>query len=308
MSKFSLSFETGFSVIEVLIACTLSALILLSVYEVYKTSRTLYQKTTSLSQSENNLILATYALTKNIRTAGFAGPARLGDLLQKHQYVEHAALPFDFSLENSLHGFTSQNAPDYLQGKMLSQSDALSLQSAAYDVVRLAQNIKAGANSFVVNGTNPATAGDKILLIAGCDGAELFNTKYIGGSVISLDAAEKLAFDYHVEDAVVGRFSELAYFVGASPRVDARGEVIHSLYVVLNRKSMVELLSGVEDMHITYGVMKDGKGAVESYYLAKNLDDLNLWGDVKSVCLDLTLGGENLIKRHLKLYITLRER
>ena len=293
----------GFSLLETMLASVFGLILLASIYHVYLIVKKNYLLEEDLSELQNNIRYASFTLKHNIRTVGFSGCRKIADLQAEKHFITHTK-NFDFSLENSLHGFSSNNVPVYLQDKILQNTDALIIQKADADITNLAINITPPTATFYVY-QNPATQNNKILLLSDCDYVDFFETKDAGGSVITLQDRKKIEHAYNVQDSRVARFAEIAYFIGNTFRKDKAGKPIYALFQIINQGNREELVAGINNMQIHYGV-KDGAGKI-TYYKSLEVDQLKSWSDVKTVAIDLDFVYQNLPKK-ISIYTALRER
>ncbi|MFA6409559.1 MAG: PilW family protein [Gammaproteobacteria bacterium] len=298
--------QGGFGMLELLVACVLSFVLIASLFQVYLTTNSAYRKQADLAERAENIRVATQILVNNIRSAGYAGCARLQDLQKAKHYTEHASALFNFTAENSLRGFTSQYPPAYLQDKIIPGNDILVVQSAASSVTRTYDSVV--GSSFLV-AANPATPSNKVLLLSTCQNAELFTSKETGGQVITLQNDEKLRYNYAVkEQPEVGSFTEIAYFIGDSGSFDVKGAPLYSLYEVINRGNKEEVLGGVNSMQIRYGIDLKGRGVIDNYLTAAEVDNLKAWIRVKSVKITLQLRSNLGDIDNLEIYAAIRGR
>jgi type IV pilus assembly protein PilW len=121
---------------------------------------------------------------------------------------------------------------------------------------------------------------------------------------------------------------DIAYFIGNTGRRNQKGEPIFGLYEKIDSQPRSELIAGVENLHIQYGV-SDTQGQNVVKYSAANQLSTNDWLNVRSVNMMLLLNSieevtqkpesyifagvsvapkDRLLHREWQAYITLRER
>lgn len=288
--------EFGFSLIELLLSMTLGSIVLAALFGIYLGSKQLTQTLTELNAVQENIRFAATILRQNISVAGFAGCRKITEV----NFVNHTG--FDFSLANSIHGYASEHLPDYLEGKVVPQTDVIVIQTAAYDLTRVIAPVNKNTATVKVK-QNPAQKNSLTLLIADCVNAELFTAKnYIGDSVV---ATSKFINAYDPGVTEVGRYEEVAYFIGDSGRLDAKGKPVYSLYVISNQGNRQELIANVISMQIKYGVAPNT--IVSKYYTTSEMQSLHLWEKVRSVDICLQFAFKNGSKS-MHFYIPLYER
>lgn len=287
----------GFSLLELILALALSAVVITLLVQVYLITQNFNHTENNLAHLQEELRIVSYNLTSNIQLAGYTGCLRVKDLQLKNHTV------FNFSAQNMVRGFASQNVPDYLKGKVLAGSDVIVVQRAGDDKTILTAPVAAGDTSIAVK-DNPATQENKVLLISDCVNGDLFVAKNEIGDRIYL-AGSKIASAYHNQALVtaVSRFSELAYFVGSTGDYDVQGNPLYSLYFMLNESGdRQELMTGVSGMNIQYGIDAVGSGKVTAYYTAQQIPN-SQWEKVIAVVITLKCAT-----RDWKIYVRLRER
>lgn len=274
----------GFTLIELLIAMALSSILLLSLGYTYFSTKKILQTQTALDTAQENLRFLNTIFTQSIRVVGYAGCRKLSEL----NLINHTA--WDFSLTNSLRGYSSEHAPSYLKKLVLSGTDVLVIQKTVADVTRVIAPVAVGDSTVKVK-QNPALKDNKVLLIADCVNAELFKaSNWIGNTI---NANNNFTYAYAAGVSEVGRFEEIAYFVGATGRVDGQGKPINALFMLVNQGNKQELLSGINSFQIRFGV---NDGTIK-YYTADEMLPASKWLKVVSVWLTI-----DQVEIYVKLY------
>jgi type IV pilus assembly protein PilW len=297
----------GFSLLEILIACALSLILLTSISHIYLRTKEVYRRQNEFTKLQENIRFALHILKKNVEMAGYAGCAKLGDLYLSNHFKEHSAVNLDFKPENSIFGFTSEHAPNYLQGKIKPGTEGLVIKNADSDITQLTESELKIPATFIRVKQNPATLSNQILLIADCDHADLFQAENIDGSIIRLSNNDKIQYSYQAKDTEISRFTELAFFISDTNRSDIRGKPIYGLFMTTNRGKKEEVLSDIKDMKIHFGVGKDTH-EIDRYYATYEIEKQQLWRNVQSVIITLTFTAENIANKKISFYITLKNR
>lgn len=288
----------GFSLLELLIAIALSTLVLTALITIYLSVRNTYQTQNQLDAFQENLRFVSSVLQKSINMAGYAGCRRLNEI----NLTNHTK--FNFSIKSSVVGYDTQHLPGYLRGLVLSNTDVLIVKHTANDVTRVIAPVLVGANSVKVI-QNPANKDNLFLFIADCTNAELFPARNWVGNTIMTDTPFNNSYGVGVSE--VGRYEEIAYFVGDSGRVDAKGQHIISLYELINQGNKQEIISGVTSLQISYGVSEAGGKTITKYYSTAEMQSLMLWSEVRCVKISLEFILSTGSKR-INFCIQLKER
>jgi type IV pilus assembly protein PilW len=266
--------QLGFSVVEVMLALALGALLLISLGKIYLSMKQAYYMQTDIARMQENGRLATHILTNNIQMAGYGG-CRAGNLT------------------DALHGYNSSNAPEYLRNKINTNTDIIIIKKANTDITHLTQNINSATNTIYVE-DNPATSSQKQLLISDCQTAQLFNATNTAKNSIKTNII--INHHYQKQDTEIARFTEIAYFIGKTTRKNPKNEPIYALYSVTNQGNKQELIEDIKSMQIQYIINYN-------YYAAEQIKN---WNQVQAVAitLNLTFGDKT---KPWKIYIPLKQ-
>lgn len=299
------SVHAGFSLVEIMLALALGAILSVSVLQVYLSVKSTYNSQAINARVQEDLRFADYILTQNIRAAGYAGCRKLGELQFTNSLGQSG---FDFSVANSLRGYDSAHLPSYLVGHVVPNSDVIIIQKADVDTTNILADVQQNTTSIKVE-HNPATEYNTILLISDCCCADLFIAKNWFGNMVR--SKQPITHSYKKNTAEISRFEEIAYFIGDTKRLDPAGQHIYGLYEMINGGNARELVEGIKSMQISYGfATRGGGGAVSRYYKASEIHDQQLWGQVVSVMITLRQQTKARIAAGLpwNIYIKLRER
>lgn len=289
----------GFSLLEILVATVLGLLLFAIVLQNYLGAKNIYRAQTELAYSAENVRFADFVLWQNIMHAGFAGCRKISELNLNNHTTRY------FKEFDAIRGYDSSNVPSYLHGKVVKGTDVVVIVRASSDVTRVARNVGIGATSIKVM-QNPATEGNKFLLISDCKNADLFEADNYRGRTIHFKNALGNAYD--IKSAEVGRFEELAFFISNTKRTDEKNKPIYGLYFSTNRGDKRELVPGISDMRIQYGIDTKNLGVVNKYLSANEIGDARLWGKVLIVKITVKMQGQTLGLNQRTFYIKLRER
>ena len=119
--------QSGFSVVEIMLALALGLLLLASISKIYLSIKKSYQVQINTARVQENGRLATHILTNNIQMAGYGG-CKADNIIA------------------AVHGYTSTNVPEYLQGKAVADSDIIIIRKADVAVISLTKDINYATN------------------------------------------------------------------------------------------------------------------------------------------------------------------
>jgi len=279
----------GWTLVELLVAMTLSLLVIAGIGQIYLAAKRSYDIQTNLAQIQDVGRYVVDVLTQDIHMAGY------WDLM-------------DINLANSTHGNdgdgTSSNPPtgdsvfltgwqppggcgsDDAWGRMITQkifgiNDGNGIGSYSCIGSDLLQGdvlTVRYANPDAV--TTPITTGDTNLYI---------HTAPFQGSLIAFDSGGSSIYTDYVTDTVSPTHSVVAhaYYVATSISTDCGDVPVFARKTLdINRKPRKEsLVNGVEQLQFEYGVDTDSPadGSVNQYLNAVDVTNGNLWNRVRAV-------------------------
>lgn len=296
--------QRGFSLIELMIGLTIGLLILLGVVTVYLSSIRSQATSESLARVQESGRFASYLMAREIRQAGYLGgcPGTINNLLDTSSSEYEAAL---FELDSAIEGWAGEagalaaRIPDYRGG------DVLLIKHAALDsgVDAKGPGVIQAATVNIEQAKSGIEAGT-ILLLADAFGCDLFQktnnanspglVRGAGGTPGNRNNAQWS----HVygEDMQILRYQARLYYIGA----DSSGQPALKQYVMDPVRAGAadplgghfELVSGVEDMRLMYGLDTDNDRHLDSTIDAfVPADQVNDWNQVVAVQISLLVSS-----------------
>lgn len=286
----------GFSLVELMVASAISLFLLGGVIAIFASSRSSYETTERLSRIQETGRYALDQIVTDIRSSGFPGCARvptyIGSALRSS-----TDLQWNF-LDGPIRGYqytgtgfspvidTATNTPGIANG-----SDILVVRRPKRDSLplRLQDDMGASTNFITVpNVTTSGLAAGDIALIYSCEALTYFQVSTFSGGVIThagggsavpgnIDNEVNYAFR---ENAEVLPVETVVYWI--APTSDGADDVAAtSLWRRIGVNAAEELVVGVEQMQLRFGVDTNGDMVVDGpYVLADAVTD---WGSVYSV-------------------------
>lgn len=251
--------HNGFTLIEVMIAVVLGSLIILAVINLFIGNHKSYRVQEALSRSQENIRYAIDTMTENVRDAGYTGcgnlfprPAAAAPLL-----LESAPLSYT---DTTLVVGAAGNGTIGITG-----TDVVSIMAATTCGALLTADASvingAGIN---VSGFNCNAGAASRLLISDCDSGQIF---VLGGAVTSgvipvagAPGGAEVFLNGLAEVFVVDTKS---YFLR-----QRNGSPVRSLYETVSGAPAVELVEGIDDLQIRYGVDANLDDIVDLPYVA----------------------------------------
>ena len=293
---------TGLTLVELLVAITLGAIILAGAVTLFVNNRDTYKTTNELSRLQETARYALDMMVKDIRMAGHFGCADRGDTVRNNVVPGTAGSLWDINLDPAagpvipaIEGFEAAfpdnefmpsgfdvtvgvNGP---AGEILANTDAITLRYLAgsmSDVVGTAGTLDylvtadtfTGANATITADSTTGFTLNQVAAIANCSGSDVFQATAVD-TVAGTMEASALSRGYNAASSpMIAPYVGVRYYIGDNGRGPG-GEVYPSLYRTIITpgvalvESRQELFEGVEQMHILYGVDTSGNGVPDSY-------------------------------------------
>jgi type IV pilus assembly protein PilW len=300
----------AFSLLELILAIALGAILLLGIFQVYLSAKSLFQSSADSERLQENVRFASDVLFRNITLAGYSGCGKLQTLDYKNNTTE------TFSAATSVVGYTSAKPPNYLKtSDVLSGTDIIVIQktSSNYEAM-VTKNFTANNTTVYLNGETPASKNNRNLFISDCHDADLFLASNYTGTDIKVDKSSKITHSYigsqtpNSQISYVSQYEEIAYFISSTTRENAKGAPIYGLYMVTNGGNKQELVEGINYVKIKYGIDLNGTGVISNYFGADEITSPDMWQKVLGVVITLGHDDPTTKMQTWDVNINLRER
>ena len=284
--------QAGLSLIELMIAITISFVVIGGLGTVFLGSRQSYRAQEDMSRLQENGRFAMDRLSRDIRQAGYAGCTR--DVAIK----EIANPPTGFNpATTGIQGFEGGALPPELtSSEVASGTDIVRVQFAAPGTTQIFGNLApSNANIQIPSNPNKFQAGS-IIMVTDCSSMDIFRaTTVSNGSTVTITHASntnsdnKLSKIYGPTTEVMA-FQTVIYYVGS----DAFGPAlfVKSTTPAGAISSGNRLVEGVVDMQIVYGEDTNGDRAADRYVSSGSVTN---WATVVSARVTLLLQSSSQI-------------
>lgn len=247
--------QCGISLIELMIAMTLSLVLLGGVIQVFSASKASYRVQDGLSRLQENARFAMQYLTREVRMAGYAGCSN-PNLIAPNSIVSTPPANVKFNPGDVVNGLNNTSVAGVKAG-----TDTLIVRYGSPNAISLSANMPTAADDLII-ASNPDNliTGDYVL-VTDCERSDLFKATSVSGSgsgpftiqhKLPSNKTDQLSKIYR-DDAAVMRFIFATYFINDSGRTDASGNTINSLFETTLTGTR-EIAEGIDDMQIVYGV------------------------------------------------------
>ena len=283
-------YARGFSLVELMVAMALSLLLLGGVIAIFMSTRASYESTDKLSRIQENGRFALDEIARDVHSAGYVGCARAP------KDVSTSLNPgwlWNF-LEGPIRGFQFTSAATWTPGldttivpSPADGSDVLVLRIPERDATPLRVTVDMASGTDALTVPNTVTAGlntGDIAMAYSCLGQAYFEVTGFSAGVISHgtgsaggpgNATADISIPFKVNSEVIP-VQTVIYYV----RQSVAGAGTTSLWRRVGNAAPEELVEGVQQMQLQFGVDTNGDAVVDNYVDASAVTD---WGQVYSV-------------------------
>lgn len=277
----------GFSLVELMVAMAISLLLLAGVIAIFASSRASYETTDKMSRIQENGRYALDQLTYDIRSAGYVGCSRASTYVST-SLKDSTELLWDFR-DGPVRGFNYAShetwTPTAPAGTPPADgSDILLLRMPVREAVplRVQKDMTSGTDSIELPNVAGAFKSGDIALAYSCEAQAFFQVTGFSGGILEHaatgatpgNANDDISYAFRTNAEVVP-VNTVVYYVDLNTAKTAT-----SLYRKVGAGNAEELVEGVEQMEVDYGIDNDLDNAVDTYVTADNVTD---WGRVFSV-------------------------
>ena len=312
--------QSGLTLIEILISLLIGAFILTGVLQIFATSRKTYAMQEALTRLQENGRFAMDFVSRDLRMAGFLGCNRNAQLLSTLSEPLPGAMTnanYLFRYNVPIEGFDSTGGgwvplvPPAIVAPLPS-SDILTVRRAGNQGFPVT-NHPAGINPLTIGATAAQLVDGDVddcdfVVVSNCLTAAVFQIDNRAGSVLNHDgtgacpAPTNVSFDLvnSYTGGQVFSISTTSYYVSLNP------SNIPALFRRINGNPAQELVEGIEQMQIVYGVDFNDDNNIDYYTRAgvTELDTPEEWGRVVSVRISMLVRTiEDLIAETPQSYI-----
>ena len=300
----------GFSLVELMVAALLSLIILIGVVQIFLSNKHTYNAQEGLSRVQETGRFALTFLGEPIRWAGYTGCGNLERITVRNiawDTTNDAPLAPNFGFAEAIVGYENGGgwtAPTGTTVVRVAGTDVFEVQGMDPGSLTLLGNLAADNANIQIE--QASFAAGEALFITDCQNADLFCATNVsqgggkttiahasncneewsetGGVVTKLGGTNRLSKAYQ-DDASVARFITATYFIGVDTSLPAADQV-PTLYSQINGAAPQELVEGVRDMQLLFGVDSNGDDRIVDQYLAADngyFGTADNWGQVVSV-------------------------
>jgi type IV pilus assembly protein PilW len=289
--------QKGFSLIELMIGMLLGLFLVLAITVYLVSSKSSYVNEEELSRVQENARFAMELLAQDIRNVGYGGCALISSVTPNVIADPGTNGAIEFDTDSVLEGYdhvsgTTWNPalPSYISSSVNANTDAIYIQYATACDTYLVGNLNSVNANIQIFAPNDCdlSAGD-IVVISDCEATDVFRATNVSNGpsketiahANNMNSTNKLSKPYQQDAELLGLTSKVFY-------ISDNANGIPSLYQYdpfEQSAAAEELVEGIENMQLRYGVDTDGDGNAEIYQTGNQLENnaSYAWSDVVSV-------------------------
>jgi len=288
--------QKGLTLVELMVAMVLSLVLIGGVSQTYLSSKQTYRLTEAQSRIQENGRFALYLLTRDIRMADFWGCASTSDAAVSNN-LDTTHADYDSTAHDFSNGVFGLNGAIDAINSGLDAPDEMTIQGAFDRGIIVQPPFGPQASSNIKISTGNGLAQGDIILVADCLAGDIFqisNSNPDTGGVAGHNTGSATSpgnynpstcggggsahclSKVYAADASIYKLGVKRFFIEAST---ASGEP--SLKLWTPEKGKEELVEGVQNMQILYGVDTDGDYTPNYYVHAGNVADMEQVVSVK---------------------------
>ena len=289
----------GLSLVELLVALALGLVITLAVTQIFLSNKSVYSLQDAMARNQENGRFAVENISDDIRMAGYVGCGNLDRV--PVNVIADPPLLGEFDINNFIRGQDNVGASNDFGVDAAQGTDVIQIRKASSAGARVVEKGQSSSAQIKVSENVGFNQGDT-LLISDCLTADIFNVTNVGNNQgndkfvtvahASSNNTDNRLSKLYGSDAEVMVFQQVTYFVGENGRETPQGRQLRSLYKRVQTSSNVpdpvEVVDGVEDLQLEFGVDTNGNRQVNEYRTANNITD---WSRVVSVNVRLLLAA-----------------
>ena len=301
--------QQGITLVELMIAMVVGLILMAGISQIFISSQKTYRITEEQSRLQENARFALGFITKDVREAGYTGCRAIEAM--NVQTVANAPVP-NYTENNTINGNEATSATAWtpalaasINGTVVGGTDTITIQKGTSCGATLTGSLASSNANIQVSSPNSCNlaAGDT-MMISDCQDAHIFKATTVSSGTpqtITHAASTNTGSHLCLNQAGVGtgscgtgnaklygadsellKFTSLTYYI----RQGAGGR--NALWVYDNTAATtMELIEGVEDMQVTYGVDTSGNDIVDDYQTANTVNAATNWANVISAEISL---------------------
>jgi type IV pilus assembly protein PilW len=324
--------QAGLTLIELMVAMVISLLLIAGTITIFISNKQAYRLNEASSRVQENGRFALDFIRRDVRMAGYHGCVRPSDAAKLKNNVKLGAINTQVSKAiDGYDGTASLQGYSYTSGSLPADLTDIGLTTGTSEgdvvvdsdgntdiiVVKRAVSCAGGridkdetsvnADFKITDNASCGFAQNEILMVSNCQGGDIFavtNTPATTGKATlsfdgSLNTATATSRKYGPE-AEIYRLQTIVYYIGWDGDPVSPSPSLFKRSIVGGAFINQELIEGVEDMTIVYGVDTDtnADGSANYYDDATQVEAASDWPQVISarIQVDVQSGAQNIVQ------------
>jgi len=297
--------QKGLSLVEILVAMVISIFLLGGVIQVYVGNKATYNFSEAISRIQENGRFAMDIINRDLRMAGFWGCATFDptDTSNMTNNLDPGGPDYDARL----HDFIDNPAVQGTENDGTNGSDSITIRGAAPGQANIVPPFNSPTSANIFANVSDFIEVDDIVLLSNCKGADIFQVSNIttGSGAAKLSVVHNTGTgspgNYNPDNCNAGHCLSQTYGNDSSLlklqtiryRIATGDSGEASLFRAVYANE-AELVDGIEQMQILYGVNTDSDNTTPNQYVTSN--NVADWNSVTAVrVMLLVVSPENVV-------------
>ncbi len=279
--------QTGFSLLELLIAATIGLMLLGGMITVFAGNKRSSEYNMALAEMQENARFAIGSIVSDARVAGFQGCIDINTVAAT---IRADAAPTEDLSATTVQSFYVSSKTDWIPAKPdaftmptgigtpVPGTEAIMIQFGSPETYEFVPLVSVNSDvTLTVPAVEANFAVGDLALISDCFVADVFAITAVSGSTLKHEAAEnkgdnRLSAPYGLAGPVtrpmIMRFESNLYYIGDTQRVNRAGQKIYALYLqtVPYSEPPMELIDGIANMKFRLGYTDPTTGTNPTFY------------------------------------------
>lgn len=297
--------QAGLSLIELMVAITLSMILMLGAIQIFLSSKNSYISNQQLSEIQENGRFALDILARDIRNAGYRGQC----IATPRNHIASSIDALWSLTEGPVFGWKDGSPPSFMPASVNSGGIFVQFASGGQADFEGSSTNTAANKRIDWSGTSmssPLKEGDTAIISDGL-GCDIFSSATNNSGYIEKDDSKSRAWSHEYTDEFeVLKLHGIAYYIANDQGSPAlfRTAFDYSLNPIANETYAI--VSGIESLQIEYGVGRGvdlNRGVVTEYMQPESITN---WNSVFSVKITLTAKAQSGMEKPFSTTIGLR--
>ena len=298
--------QQGLSLVELMVAATLSLILLAGVLQIFMGSKQTYRMQQAIARVQENVRFASTFLGRGLRAAGYAGCFGSASVAQNIADGDGDGNPDAVGdLSNlGLTGYEYTDLPvavtdgtNLTTGDVVANTDFFEITDTVGSGLGLTGNLTAdNANIQLDPSAGSLFEANDLLIISDCTDTDVFRATNVSSGVSkttiahsnSANLSNKLSKAYQ-DDAEVLRLRRTTFYIGTNG--NGNPALFRTQYLGSGLQTD-ELVENVQNMQVRYGEDTDGDGSADRYVPSSSVSD---WTAVMAARVELLVRSEDNI-------------